>query len=89
MCHRTYVTRLLTNAMDMIRDKKIDVVRKVAPNTLIRSPGTTTLSNRLSPMPGDWHAMARAFNRVDMYEKWVRIAQAIKYLSGATKLSPK
>ena len=69
VCHRTYVTRLLPNTMDMIHDKKGDVVRKLTPNTLMRSPGTTTLPSWLSPMPCNWHAMAHAFNTVDIYDR--------------------
>ena len=75
--------------MDMIRYKKYGVVRKVTPNTLTRSPGTTTLSSWLSPLPGDWHAMVHALNTVYTYDKWVRTPQAINYLSDATKCSPK
>ena len=70
-----------------IRYKEDDVVRNVTPNTLTRSPGTTTLSSWLSPMSGDWHAMAHAFNTVDTYDKWVRKPQAIKYLSDATNVA--
>ena len=80
---------LLTNSMDISRDKKDDlvrkVVRKVTPNSLPRSPGTTEMSSWLSPMPGDWHAMARAFNKVDVFDAWVMWPQAIKYLSDAAK----
>ena len=75
--------------MDMTRDKKDDLVRKVTPISLTRSPGTTTLSSWLSPMPGDWHAMAHAFNTLDVFDAWVMTPQAIKYLSDATKRSPK
>ena len=75
--------------MDMIRYKKDDVVRKVTLNTLTRSPEMTMLSSWLSPMSGDWYFMAHALNTVDTYDKWVRSPQAIKYLSDATKCSPK
>ena len=73
------MTRLLRHAIDMRRDKKGDAVRKVAPKTMTKSPGATTLSSWLHPMPGDWHAMAHTLNTVDVYDTWVRrVPQAIK-----------
>lgn len=80
---------LLTNSMDISRDKKDDlvrkVVRKVTPNSLPRSPGTTEMSSWLTPMPGEWHAMARAFNKLDVFDASVMCPQAKKYLSDAAK----
>jgi hypothetical protein len=73
--------------MDTVRNKKDDAVRKVTPNMLTTSPGTTTLSSWLCAVPGDWHAMAHAFNALDIFDTWVRTPAAIKYLSDMTKRS--
>ena len=75
--------------MYMIRSKKDDVVRKVTPSTLTRSPGTITFSTWLSPMSGDWYFIAHALNTVDTYDKWVRVQHAIKHLPVAAKRSSK